>query len=68
MPSITNMPREFHFGSKVLPDPNPNVSPKEVARIYANEFPELTTANITGPEIKSDKAIYSFESSYKPKA
>lgn len=65
--TIHNFPREFRFGDQKLPDPNPNISPKEVARIYSNQYPELTTANIVGPELKEEKAVYTFESSFKPK-
>ena len=65
---MERLKREFIFNDNVLPDPNPNISPEEVKEIYANEYPELITANVFGPDYRDDKAIYEFKSSFKPKA
>lgn len=67
MASINTLPRVFKWNQATLPDPNPNIPPKEVAQIYSNEYPELTTAHINGPTIKDGKAVYTFETSFKPK-
>jgi PRTRC genetic system protein C len=61
------IPRVFKFEKKDLTDPNPNMSPKEVQSFYANQFPELATATIKGPEYKTGKAEYVFTLSFKPK-
>lgn len=45
-----------------LTDPGIALSPGEVLNFYANTFPVLTTAKITGPEIQMDEVIYRFES------
>lgn len=44
-----------------LADPDTSMSPDEVMSFYANTYPELTTATVHGPEIKEDKAVYSFK-------
>jgi PRTRC genetic system protein C len=54
--------RVFKFRNKELTDPNTELSPKQVADFYSEEYPELVNATITGPEIADDKAIYSFNS------
>lgn len=46
-----------------LPDPNPDFTAEEVLRFYSGQYPELTTAALTGPEIKDGKAVYSVEES-----
>ncbi len=43
-----------------LPDPNPAMPPDKVAAHYAGHFPELVTAGVSGPEIKDDRAVYTF--------
>jgi len=43
-----------------LPDPNPAMPPDKVAAHFAGHFPDLATAGVTGPEIKDDKAVYTF--------
>jgi PRTRC genetic system protein C len=55
-----NSQRKFKFNKIMLDDPNPNFTPEEVMNFYSNEYPELTTANITGPQLVKDSAVYSF--------
>ena len=43
-----------------LPDPNPAFTVGEVMQFYSGKYPELTTANWTGPEIINDKRVYTF--------
>ena len=53
--------REFVYHGTTFGDPNPKLSIEEVRSFYANQFPELTTATITGPETVGDRLRYSFE-------
>ena len=43
-----------------LPDPNPTMTPEEVRQFFATQFPDITTASITGPEAEGEKLRYSF--------
>jgi PRTRC genetic system protein C len=53
--------REFLYHGTSLADPNPKFSIEEVRSFYANQFPELTTAGISGPETAGDRLRYRFE-------
>ena len=61
------IPRVFKYDNKELSDPNPQMSPDRVKSFFANEFPELSTSNVSGPEYKDGKAYYTFSNSFKPK-
>ncbi len=52
--------RRFKFNNRVLPDPNPRLSPAQVKDLYAAQFPELASAAIEGPELKSGQQFYGF--------
>ena len=52
--------RSFRFNKRVLPDPNPRLSPAQVKDLYAAQFPELASAAIEGPELKDGQQVYSF--------
>ena len=58
----THLVREFKFkkdGDTVtLPDPNPEFSVEEVMQFYSPQYPELTTANIEGPKVSGNAAVY----------
>jgi PRTRC genetic system protein C len=54
------MSRSFIYNGVKLPDPDPRMTPEEVKNIYSNQYPELTTAAITGPEGSGDHLLYSF--------
>lgn len=62
----TQLQRKFTFKSKnqdvSLPDPDPGMSPEAVLNFYSNQYPELTTAKIEGPEIKDDTVQFKFTS------
>lgn len=45
-----------------LADPEPAWSAEAVMNFYANTYPILTTAKITGPSIENDTVQYRFES------
>ncbi len=56
----TRMSREFSYNGVKLPDPNPTMAPEEVRQFYATQYPDITTASITGPEAEGEKLRYSF--------
>jgi PRTRC genetic system protein C len=58
---INVVEREFVYHGTTLADPNPKSSIEEVRSFYATQFPELTSAAITGPETVGDRLRYSFE-------
>lgn len=45
-----------------LTDPDPKWSAEAVLNFYANTYPILTTAKISGPSILADEVCYRFES------
>lgn len=50
-------------GSEIhLADPEPKWSVDAVLNFYANTYPILTTAKITGPKIQDDTIQYRFDS------
>lgn len=59
----TKLEREFTFkkGNTTvrLPDPNPEMTTEEVLSFYAPQYPELTTAQLEGPNIEGTKSVYS---------
>lgn len=62
---VTTLKREFKFkkdGTNVsLPDPNPSFNVEEVLQFYSGQYPELTTATLSGPKTEGDKAVYSVQ-------
>lgn len=52
--------REFKYNSVKLPDPNPTFTLSQVRDFFANIYPEITSADIEGPEVLGSKNIYSF--------
>lgn len=62
---VTDMTRKFEFmkdKKKIeLPDPNANMSPDEVVKFYSSQYPELTTASLTGPKVEGNAAVYSIK-------
>lgn len=66
MMTATQMPRIFLLKEKgndiTLTDPDVKWSIDAVLQFYANTYPILTTAKISGPVINEDKVQYRFES------
>jgi len=60
---VTNIKRVFLHKGEPLTDPAPEMSPHDVLQFYSNTYPELTTATVTGPEIKDGVAEYKFSTS-----
>lgn len=62
---VINTKRVFEIerNSKNIPlsDPNPNMEPIEVMKFYSSEYPELTSSNVSGPKMKDDCAVYTFQ-------
>lgn len=57
---IDNLIREFRYNGVALADPGAALSLPQVRDFYANVYPEITSADIEGPEQVGAKAIYTF--------
>jgi len=55
---VKALARKFMFNSLKLDDPNPAWSPDQVREFFATTYPDLTNAEIEGPEIKDGEAIF----------
>ena len=55
---VTHLKRTFEWNGKTFKDPNPAILPSEVLKILAQTHTEMSTATITGPEVKEGKAVY----------
>lgn len=53
--------REFVFEKYTLPDPNPEMTPEEVASFYSSIHPELVTCIVDEPTLEGEKNIYEFK-------
>lgn len=60
--NIKDMARVFKHGEIELSDPAETMSPDDVLSFYSNTYPELTNANVHGPEIKDGIVEYVFKS------
>jgi PRTRC genetic system protein C len=56
----TALKRTFSFNGLKLPEPDERMSVEEVKTFYANQYPELTTAAVSGPEIVGSVMHYTF--------
>ena len=52
--------RYFEVHGVKLPDPNPSLSVEEIRGLYSQQYPEIATAAVTGPELVGDKLVYRF--------
>lgn len=57
---IQNLTREFRYNGVVLADPNRSFTLPQVRDFYANVYPEITSADIEGPQQTGAKAVYTF--------
>lgn len=57
---IQALTREFRYNGVLLPDPNNSFGLTQVRDFYATVYPEITSADIEGPEQVGAKAIYTF--------
>jgi len=47
---VAQMERCFEFAGRVIPDPNPELTPEAVREFLTFQYPEMSTATIVGPE------------------
>jgi PRTRC genetic system protein C len=52
--------RYFEVHGVKLPDPNPSLSVEEIRGFYSQQYPEIATAAVAGPEQVGDKLVYRF--------
>lgn len=52
--------REFRYNAVRLADPLPTMTLLQVREFYSNVHPELSAADIEGPELVGDKHIFTF--------
>lgn len=52
--------RRFKFNGMDLKDPNQSDTPEKVKEFYAGLYPELTNAEIEGPDTKGAESVYTF--------
>lgn len=61
---VKSAKRQFIFekdGKDInLPDPHKNMSVQEVINHYSSTHPELITANVQGPKMEGETAVYRF--------
>jgi PRTRC genetic system protein C len=57
---IQNLTREFRYNGVALADPGAMLSLPQVRDFYANVYPEITSADIEGPQQVGGKQIYTF--------
>lgn len=60
---ITTKEREFSYKGELFVDPDPMMTPSQVAKFYSARFPELVNTSINGPELIEGKARYTFSNS-----
>ena len=53
--------REFSYNGIALPEIGLQFSPTEVRDVYSATYPELASAEVTGPEQKGDKLVFTFK-------
>lgn len=57
---VSTIKRVFKFNGATLPDPNPSMSLEKVRAMYANQYPELASANV-GAEIIGNRQVVTFQ-------
>lgn len=57
---IAKLVRGFRYNGARLPDPNQDFSLNQVRDFYATVYPEITSADIEGPEQIGSEQIYTF--------
>lgn len=54
--------RVFKLRERELEDLDPGMDPEQIQEAYAESYPELTNASITGPVVDDDnRLVYTFE-------
>ncbi|MDX1296629.1 MAG: PRTRC system protein C [Pseudomonas sp.] len=52
--------RVFRYSGRDLPDPQSEMTPGEVLKHYARQFPKLNGAKIIDPIVEKDTYVYEF--------
>lgn len=55
-----SLTRVFRFAGRDLPDPHAEMTPAEVMKHYARQFPKLNGAKIIDPIVEGDSYVYEF--------
>ena len=55
--------RTFTYAGRILPDPDPSMSPEAVKRHYSAVHPDLVNAAIEGGDFEGDTQVYCFSRS-----
>ena len=50
----------YEFNGVRLPAISNDLSPEETRNLYSQQYPEIATATITGPEVVANKLVYRF--------
>lgn len=58
--TVETATRAFKFSGRALQDPDIKMTPQQVKDFYAGIYPELTNAEIEGPDMKGAVAHYEF--------
>ena len=58
---VTSLVRVFKYDGQELPDPGASFSPAQVKDLYTSNYAELVNAEIEGPNMVDDKAVYTFK-------
>jgi PRTRC genetic system protein C len=53
--------RVFKTPVQTFPDPDPTLSPEDVLKVYARNFPSLANASLSAPRIQGNEAIYDIQ-------
>lgn len=61
MADFAPAPRVFTQGVARLPDPDPDMSPNEVMRHYARNYPDLNTGAVEGPVLAGGEQVFTFK-------
>ncbi len=67
MLEVQTVTRSFTFKNTTLPDPDPALSPREVARRYAHQFPELLSAEALPGKVKDGVEVIEFKEHFGTK-
>jgi PRTRC genetic system protein C len=58
--TVTEVTRLFKIRDKILPDPLPTGTLEDVRRVFQSQFPEITTADLSGPIVDGATLTYEF--------
>jgi PRTRC genetic system protein C len=53
--------RQFKYAGVSLPDPNAAWTVDQVRDVLALQFPEISTASVSGPQAVAGKMVYTFD-------